>query len=208
MPPCQWSITANGCIGYPSETNLKIKSHEVSFVHTICVSSPIFWKIRTEHGSITAVLCAKFHNDWTREWNSMDKRDFTRLGFQMSFGWLSHIAQPHGRVWVNRATRIHNKTQQSVNRVDVSWDVIRTVAWWRHQIETFSALLALCAGNSPVNGEFPAERPVTRSFDVSLIGTWINAWVNNCEAADLRRHRVHYDVTVMAPEVGIKGRDK
>ena len=33
-------------------------------------------------------------------------------------------------------------------------------------METFSALLALCAGNSPVSGEFPAQRPVTRSFDV------------------------------------------
>ena len=39
-------------------------------------------------------------------------------------------------------------------------------SWWRHQIETFSALLAICAGNSPVTGEFPAQRPVTRSFDV------------------------------------------
>ena len=39
-------------------------------------------------------------------------------------------------------------------------------AWWRHEMETFSALLAICAGNSPVNGEFPAQRPVTGSFDV------------------------------------------
>ena len=39
-------------------------------------------------------------------------------------------------------------------------------AWWRHQMETFSALLAICAGNSPVSGEFPAQRPVTQSFDV------------------------------------------
>ena len=38
--------------------------------------------------------------------------------------------------------------------------------WWRRQMETFSALLALCAGNSPVTGEFLAQRPVTRSFDV------------------------------------------
>ena len=38
--------------------------------------------------------------------------------------------------------------------------------WWRHEMETFSALLAICAGNSPVTGEFPAERPVTRTFDV------------------------------------------
>ena len=39
-------------------------------------------------------------------------------------------------------------------------------SWWRHQMETSSALLALCAGNSPVTGEFPSQRPVTRSFDV------------------------------------------
>ena len=39
-------------------------------------------------------------------------------------------------------------------------------SWWRHQMKPFSASLALCAGNSPVTGEFPAQRPVTRSFDV------------------------------------------
>ena len=33
-------------------------------------------------------------------------------------------------------------------------------------METFSALLAFCAGNSSVTGEFPTKRPVTRSFDV------------------------------------------
>ena len=38
--------------------------------------------------------------------------------------------------------------------------------WWRHQMETSSALLALCAGNSPVTSEFPTQSPVTRSFDV------------------------------------------
>ena len=40
------------------------------------------------------------------------------------------------------------------------------IAWWRYQVESFSALLALCAGNSPVTGEFPSQRPWTRSFDV------------------------------------------
>ena len=40
------------------------------------------------------------------------------------------------------------------------------IPWWRHQMETFSALLAICAENSPVPVEFPAQRPVTRSFDV------------------------------------------
>ena len=44
----------------------------------------------------------------------------------------------------------------------------RRLARWRHQIETFSASLAICAGNSPVPGEFPTQRPVTRSFDVFI----------------------------------------
>ena len=65
-------------------------------------------------------------------------------------------------------------------------------------METFSALLALCAGNSPVTGEFPSQRPVTRSFDIFFIFAWINGWVNNREAGDLRRHHVHYDVIVMS----------
>ena len=68
--------------------------------------------------------------------------------------------------------------------------------WWRHQIETFSALLAICAGNSPVPGEFPAQSPVTRSFHV-FFDLRIKDWVNNGKAGDLRRHRAHYDVIVM-----------
>ena len=37
---------------------------------------------------------------------------------------------------------------------------------WCHQTETFSALLVICAGNSPVPGDFPAQRPLTWSFYV------------------------------------------
>ena len=33
-------------------------------------------------------------------------------------------------------------------------------------METFSSLLAICAGNSTVTGELQAQRPVTLSFDV------------------------------------------
>ena len=43
---------------------------------------------------------------------------------------------------------------------------VSSYTWWRHQMETFSALLALCVGNSPVTGEFLSQRPVTRSCDV------------------------------------------
>ena len=44
--------------------------------------------------------------------------------------------------------------------------MIKFDPWWRHHIETFSALLAICAGNSPVTGKFPAQMPVTWSFDI------------------------------------------
>ena len=75
--------------------------------------------------------------------------------------------------------------------------------WWRHQMEAFSALLAICAGNLPVTGEFPTQRPVTRSlyvfFDLRLSqrlnkqtwGWWFETpsrplwrhcnWVHSCQ---------------------------
>ena len=60
-----------------------------------------------------------------------------------------------------------------------------------------SALLSLCARNSPVTGEFPSQGPVTRSFVVNLISAWINSWVIIREAGDLRRRRAYYDVMVI-----------
>ena len=66
--------------------------------------------------------------------------------------------------------------------------------WWRHQMKTFSALLAICTGNSPVPGEFPAQRPVTRSFGVFFDLRLNKRLRNNREAVDLRRYRAQYDV--------------
>ena len=50
--------------------------------------------------------------------------------------------------------------------------------WWRHQMEIFSALLALCEGNLPVTA-------------------WTNCSTNNLDAGDLRHYRACYDVIVM-----------
>ena len=70
--------------------------------------------------------------------------------------------------------------------------------WWRHRMETFSTLLALCVRgihrppmNSPHKGQWCG------ALMFPLICVWINGWVNNHEAGDLRRHRAHYDVNVM-----------
>ena len=57
-------------------------------------------------------------------------------------------------------------------------------------------------------GEFTGPRwiPRTKASDaeLSLICVWINGWVNNREAGDLRCYRAHYDVTVMYPDFFLK----
>ena len=73
-------------------------------------------------------------------------------------------------------------------------------------METFSALLVLCAGNSPATGEFPAQRPVARSFDVSLIcalnkrlskQSW--GWWFKTPSCSLLRHRISQNTMRTTP---------
>ena len=90
------------------------------------------------------------------------------------------------------------------------WYWLSEIAWWRHQMETFSALLAICAGNSPVTGEFHAQRPVTRSFDVFFDLRLNNRLSKQCwwfDVGDLRRYRAHYDVTVMSKALVSMGKN-
>ena len=75
--------------------------------------------------------------------------------------------------------------------------LISALSWRRHPMETFSVLLALCAGNSPVPVKSPHKGQWRGALMFSLICVWINGWVNNREAGDSRRYRTHYDVIVM-----------
>ena len=68
-----------------------------------------------------------------------------------------------------------------------------TSSKWKH----FPRYWPFVRGIHRSRGEFPAQRPVTRALMFSLICARINGWVNSREAGDLRRHRPHYDVTVM-----------
>ena len=85
-------------------------------------------------------------------------------------------------------------------------------------METFSALLALCAGNSLVTGEFPSQRPVTRIFNVffdlhqnkRLSKQWWGWWLEtpsrqlwrHCNVDTGRRH--HYSKFVVSGNVADK----
>ena len=69
--------------------------------------------------------------------------------------------------------------------------------WWRHQMETFPRNWPFVREihRSPVN--FPHKGQWRGALMFSLIYAWINDWVNNLEAGDLRRQHGHYDVIVM-----------
>ena len=79
----------------------------------------------------------------------------------------------------------------------ISDPIVLYISWWPHQVETFSALLAICVGNSPVTSEFPTQRQWCGALIFSLICAWMNGWVNTREAGDLKRHHAHNDVTIM-----------
>ena len=90
--------------------------------------------------------------------------------------------------------RYTSNSSQRISFQQVSWVwgwlqwSIR-VSWWRHPIETFSALLTLCSGNS--------QSQCRGALMFSFIYAWIKGWINNREDGDLRRHRAYCDVIVM-----------
>ena len=83
------------------------------------------------------------------------------------------------------------------------WHEYDDIIWLRHQMEIFSALLAICAGNSPVTGEFPPQRSVKQSFDVffdirlnkwlskQLWGWWIEMPLHSlwCHCNEIKHHQ-------------------
>ena len=81
--------------------------------------------------------------------------------------------------------QIHTRTS-AITVLPLSWRKCTNSSWWRHQMETFSALLAICAGKNPVNSPHKGQWRGVLMF--SLICIWINGWVNNGEAGDLRRY--------------------
>ena len=63
--------------------------------------------------------------------------------------------------------------------------------WWRHQMETFPAFLALCAVNSPYKSQWRG------ALMFSLMCAWFSLLGKQSRGGDLRRHCAHNDVIVM-----------
>ena len=95
---------------------------------------------------------------------------FSRIMFTPIFFVLSDTNECASGPCVNGGTCVDGVNGYTCNCVP-GWDGTHCESgiystWWRHQVETFSALLAICVGNSPETGEFSAQRPVTWSFGV------------------------------------------
>ena len=112
----------------------------------------------------------------------------------------------------------HNKTQPSITCVHNSLDVPHdhTYMTWQFCVSYISIQLPLFMWHddiikwkhiprywpfvlgihwSPVNSPHKSQWRGALMF--SLICTWLNCWVNNREAGDLRCHHTHYDIIVM-----------
>ena len=116
--------------------------------------------------------------------------------------WTARERRPHKQnVLVGnkhlQKLRAQKYSVENLSKGNVSILTNRHSTWWRHQMETFSALLAICAGNSPAPVNFPHKGQWRGALMFALICVWINAWVNNRKAGDLRRYCAHYDVIVM-----------
>ena len=99
--------------------------------------------------------------------------------------WIPHTKASDAELWCFLWSAPEQTTEKTIARL-LTWDAISLtmtsayskydtcpsndwccwLSWRRHRMETFSALLAICAGNLPVPGEFLAQRPVAWSYDV------------------------------------------
>ena len=82
---------------------------------------------------------------------------------------------------------------QSYRGLWMGWLHHDNVTKWKHFPRNWSFVRGI--HRSPVNS--PHKGQWCGPFMFSLICAGINGWVNNHEAGDLRRHRAHYDVTVI-----------
>ena len=147
-------------------------------------------------------------NKWSVDWRFPD-RDVMPLRPRYSVP--SHYMD---KCWfiVNWAKRALWKLNQNKNNFPsrkwnwkwhqqiVSHFILKSMSWWRHQMETFARYWPFVRGihRSAVNSPHKGQWRGTSMF--SLICALIDGWVNNREASDLRRHRAHYDVIVMCSE--------
>ena len=131
-----------------------IKILYVFFIATMIYSKMFTWII---YAQMVAPIEVALRPIFSKSWNNFMIEDITKSIRNKSMWFCTFLCR-----W-----------KHEIN----SFDNGLMLPWWHHQMETFSALLAICAGNSPVPGEFPIQRPVTWSFDVNF-DLRLNKWLS------------------------------
>ena len=149
----------------------------------------------------------KFKNDRTTVENTV--KILQDLWWRWIWGWIpivwlhsvcgfGRLTSGYSRLNTIQLLTFRSHLERLLQKKHINYFVIVQIhSWWRHEMETFSALLILSAGNSPVNGDIPAQRPVMRSFDVFFDLRLNKRLSKQREAGHLGRHHAHYDVIVM-----------
>ena len=193
LDPTKWRCRSPPLVSLPSYTKFRSREERQvwAFSHTSMMDSEITDICRYAKELAQLPLCCVMLGYGTGQVRSYLLVYFTGTGAivwlpqcQWSnperYGYIDHI-DPLG---IDQESQ-ESKSQQ--NREHIRWNIVTS-----SNGSIFCVTGPLC-GDSPATGEFHTQRPVT----FSLICAWINGWVNNREAGDLRRHRAHYDVIVM-----------
>ena len=142
------------------------------------------WHARNLHvnGTFSSLGCTEMNRCTNTIWYCLG-----------SAGMLNHTS-----VWKSDSYSLYRITIGTIhahravkhgNRQNIYHDVMK----WKHfpRYWPFARRIHRSSVNSPHKGQWRG------ALMFSLICVWINGWVNNGEAGDLRHHLDHYDVIVM-----------
>ena len=128
----------------------------------------------------------KFHSNTIRrilyEWKA--ERKSCQISYKIDRGWGVRNCIPY---------TVYSRRMINISVAPLHDDVIKWKPFPRYW--PFVRGIHRSPLTSPHKGQWRG------ALIISSICAWINSWVNNHEAGDLRRHRVHYDLTVMVMQL-------
>ena len=149
----------------------------------------IFFSLTNLHHSWDIPKLRAFYMIWFPA-TDIDWHWFVSIVMKMGAHWQCHLL-----VWPNKmCCTLQTESCRDASLVVTGHD---DVIKWKHFPRYWSFVRGI--HRSPVNSPHKGQWHGALMF--SLICAWIDGWVNNREAGDLRRHRAHYDVIVMGTTV-------
>ena len=160
-------------------------------LHRASYPNELSWQPIIADGISSLILFRTLYKKLGRRSDSMDTASTNLQPHKNAFEYIAKCSKTP--IW--RHHWLCASLRYFVHR-SVCWWTVTTIRW-RHQMETFPRYWPFVWGihRSPVNS--PHKGQWRGAFMFSLNCVWINGWVNNRDAGDLRRYRAHNDVIVM-----------